>query len=187
MKFTKIFTVLICSILLVSGMAYAQGVGASGDIKGTVTDPSGAAVAGANVVVTNTAQGVRRVVVTDNNGEYYAAGLSPATYEVSVEHAGFQSQVQSDVVLNVGQVVVIDVHLKLAGVAAKVQVSAELPVVETERGHLADTISEKYIVDLPISRRDYLTFTLLMPGVSDSTRLAANQEWKPMMIRAAYG
>ncbi|MBZ5700518.1 MAG: TonB-dependent receptor [Acidobacteriia bacterium] len=159
-------------------MAFAQGVGASGDLTGTVTDPSGAAVAGATVVVSNAAQGMRRTAVTDSEGAYRVAGLSPAKYDVSVEHAGFQAEVQSGIVVNVGQVLIVDFQLRLAGVAAKVGVTSELPVVETERGHLADTITEQYITDLPISRRDYLTFTLLMPGVSDSTRQAANQEFR---------
>ena len=59
-----------------------------------------------------------------------------------------------------------------------VEVSAAPPVVETERGSQANTITQEYIEDLPIDRRDYLNFTLLLPGVSDSTRLADDQDFR---------
>ncbi len=82
------------------------------------------------------------------------------------------------VVVNVGETVVLDVHLKLATTAQTIEVTAIPPVVETERGSQANTITQRYIEDLPIDRRDYLTFTLLLPGVSDSTRLADDQDFR---------
>src|SRR5205085_1931473 len=66
----------------------------------------------------------------------------------------------------------------LSGMSSQVEVSAEPPVVETERGSQADTLTQNYIADLPIDRRDYLTFTMLMPGVSNSTRLADDQDFR---------
>ncbi len=62
--------------------------------------------------------------------------------------------------------------------ATVVEVTDQPPVVETERGSQADTITQQYIADLPVDRRDYLTFTLLAPGVSDSTRLAGDQDFR---------
>src|SRR5271168_934989 len=82
------------------------------------------------------------------------------------------------VVVNVGETVVLDFHLKLATTAQTVEVTAVPPVVETERGSQANTLTQQYITDLPIDRRDYLTFTLLLPGVSDSTRLADDQDFR---------
>jgi hypothetical protein len=159
-------------------VASAQGVGASADLTGTVTDPSGADVPNAKVTALDTAKGLQRSVVTDEHGFYHLSGLAPATYKVSVEHAGFQAEVVPALELTVGQSVVFDFHLKLAGVSGQVEVSAETPVVETQRGSQANTLTQNYIVDLPIDRRDYLTFTLLLPGVSDSTRLADDQDFR---------
>jgi hypothetical protein len=68
--------------------------------------------------------------------------------------------------------------MKPARVATVLEVVSEPPVVETERGSQADRISQEYIADLPIDRRDYLTFTLLAPGVSDSSRLAGDQDFR---------
>jgi hypothetical protein len=166
-------------VLLPAGpVAFAQGVGASGNIKGTVTDLSGAVIAKATVVATQSDKGIQHTALADTSGEYQFTGLPPATYSVSAESAGFQTQTANDVVVNVGATVIIDFHLKLAAVSGTVEVTAELPVIETERGSQANTLTQQYIADLPINRRDYLTFTLLTPGVSDSTRMAGDQDFR---------
>lgn len=170
---------IVLGLLPASPAAFAQGVGASADLTGTVTDPTGADVPNAKVTVLDTAKGMERSVVTDEHGFYRLAGLAPASYKVSVEHAGFQTEVVSSLTLNVGQTIVFDFHLKLAGLVGQVEVTSELPVVETERGSQANTLVQQYIADLPISRRDYLTFTLLVPGVSNSSTLADNADFRP--------
>ncbi len=180
MKSTLLASVLVFAICLfpASSVVRAQGVGASGEISGTVIDPAGAAIPNAKVTVSDVEKGLRRTVLADSAGEYRVAGLSPSHYRVSVEFSGFQTEVQTDVVVTVGQVVPLDFHLKLSGVAGQVEVTSELPVVETERGSQADTLTQDFIVNLPIDRRDYLTFTLLAPGVSNSTRLASDQDFR---------
>src|SRR6266849_1829052 len=164
--------------LLISGFAHAQGVGASGGLKGLVTDPSGATVANATVTATDVAKGTKRTVSTDANGEFQIPGLLPAAYSVTVSKTGFQSEVAKSLVVNVGQTVVQDFHMKLSQVSESVEVTTEVPVVETERTSQSDVINQQYIEDLPINRRDYLTYTLLAPGVSDSTRLASDQDFR---------
>ncbi len=170
--------VFALGLLPAGPVASAQGVGASADLTGTVTDPSGADVPSAKVTVLDNAKGLQRSVVSDEHGFYHLSGLAPANYKLSVEHAGFQTEVVPSLTLTVGQTFVLDFHLKLAGLSGQVEVSSELPVVETERTSQANTLTQQYIVDLPINRRDYLTFTLLTPGVSDSTRMAGDQDFR---------
>ena len=170
--------VFVIGLLSAGPVAFAQGVGASADLTGTVTDPAGAAVPNAKVTAIDTAKGGQRSGVTDEHGSYRMSGLAPASYKVSVEHSGFQTEIVSAVTLTVGQTLVLDLHLKLAGVSTEVEVTSELPVVETERASQADTLTQEYIAQLPIDRRDYLTFTLLVPGVSNSTRLASDQDFR---------
>jgi len=170
--------VFALGLLPVSPVASAQGVGASADVTGTVTDPSGADVPNAKVTVLDAAKGLQRSVVTDEHGFYHLSGLAPANYKLSVEHAGFQTEVIPSLTLTVGQTSVLDFHLKLAGISGQVEVSSEVPVVETERGSQANTLTQEDIAQLPIDRRDYLTFTLLAPGVSNSTRLASDQDFR---------
>src|SRR5258708_36024705 len=159
-------------------IASAQGGGASADLTGTVTDPSGAGVPNAKVTAIDTAKGGQRSAETDEHGFYRLSGLAPAAYKLSVEHAGFQTEVVPSLTLTVGETSILDIHLKLAGLSGQIEVTSELPVVETERGSQANTLTQEDIAQLPIDRRDYLTFTLLTPGVSNSPRLASDQDFR---------
>src|SRR5579864_5156073 len=165
-------------LLLAAGVALAQGVGTSGEIAGTVTDPSGAVLQKAIVNVVDTQTGLKRTVVTNSTGQFRASGLSPATYDVSAELPGFATEIRRGVTVAIGQTVISDFNMKPSQVATVVEVTDQPPLVETERGSQADRITQEYITDLPIDRRDYLTFTLLAPGVSDSTRLAGDQDFR---------
>ena len=163
---------LFVSLALATPVAYAQGVGASGDIKGTITDPSGGVLPKVTVVAVETEKGFRRTTTSDDNGQYRVTGLPPAIYNVSAELAGFQREVRKGVSVTVGQTVILDFQLKVSQLTTQVEVTAEAPLVDTEKSKQADTIEERYIRNLPIDRRDYLTYTLLAPGVTDSTTMA---------------
>ncbi|HWG87895.1 MAG TPA: carboxypeptidase-like regulatory domain-containing protein, partial [Candidatus Acidoferrales bacterium] len=164
--------------ILLTGLMRAQGVGASGDISGTVTDPSGAIVAGANVTITDIGKGTKHSVVTSPSGEYRVFGLMPSNYSVNVSKPGFQPEIAKAVTVTIGQTSVVNFQLKVSQVSESVEVTAEVPVVETQRGGQSNVINQQAIADLPINRRDYLTFTLLAPGVTDSTRLASDQDFR---------
>ena len=170
--------VLAAITLATSPAASPQGVGASGDLTGIVTDPLNAAVPNAKITATDIAKGGQRTGVTDEHGSYRLSGLAPSSYKVSVEHGGFPTEVVSALALTVGQTLVLDFHLKITGVSTEIEVTSQLPVVETERASQANTLTQDYIAQLPIDRRDYLTFTLLAPGVSNSTRLASDQDFR---------
>jgi len=180
MKSTLLAAAILLAACLFPGShaTRTQGVGASGDLTGTVTDPTGAGVPNAKVIVTDPEKGVQRTVMTDEHGFYRVSGLAPSSYKVSAEHSGFQTEVAPAVALTVGQTLIFDFHLKLAGMSSQVEVSSAPPIVETERASQANTLTQEYIADLPIDRRDYLTFTLLAPGVSNSTRLASDQDFR---------
>jgi hypothetical protein len=158
--------------------AKAQGVGASGEIRGTVFDPTGGVIPNASVEAVDTARGTHYTATADGNGQYEFPNLPPATYEVTVRHAGMQTQVKKGLELEVGQTATLDFRLALEGTTVQVEVSAEQAVVETTRGSQAETLSQTYINDLPINRRDYLTFTLLLPGVSNSNTIADNADFR---------
>jgi Carboxypeptidase regulatory-like domain/TonB dependent receptor len=168
---------LLC-LLFATFLAHAQGVGSSGEITGTVTDSSGAILPNVTVNVVETQTGLKRTAMTNGTGQFRVVGLSPATYDVSTEMKGFATLIRRGVPVAIGQTVVSDFRLKPSQVATVVEVTDQPPVVETERGSQADQISQQFIADLPIDRRDYLTFTLLAPGVSDSSRLAGDQDFR---------
>src|SRR5580700_329589 len=174
----KLVLCVLAFVMLATFMVNAQGVGSSGEITGTVTDSSGAVLPKANVAVVEAQTGLKRTAVTNGTGQFRIPGLAPATYDVSAELPGFATEIRRAVTVAIGQTVISDFKMKPSQVATVVEVNDQPPVVETERGSQADTISQQYIADLPIDRRDYLTFTLLAPGVSDSTRLAGDQDFR---------
>jgi hypothetical protein len=169
--------VLVCWVLA-TAMGFAQGVGTSGEITGTVTDSAGGVLLKATVTVVDTQTGLTRTAEPNNAGRFRVTGLSPATYDVSAAMAGFATQIRKGVEVAIGQTAISDFKLNPSRVATVVEVTDQPPVVETERGSQTDTITQQYITDLPIDRRDYLTFTLLAPGVSDATRLAGDQDFR---------
>jgi hypothetical protein len=177
MRSTNLLRIVLACLLL-TGVALAQGVGASGDIKGTVTDPSGAVVANATVTATDVDKGIKHTVTSDANGQFHLTNLQPATYSVSATKSGFQPEVAKNVTVTIGQTNVVNFPMKVSQVSEQIEVTTEPPVVETERGAQANVVSEQYIRELPINRRDYLTFTLLAPAVSDSTRLSSDQDYR---------
>src|SRR5437870_3800903 len=184
MKSTLLAVAVLAAYLLPGSHATpAQGVGASADLTGTVTDPTGAGVPKAKVTATDPGKGVERSAMTDEHGFYRVSGLPPSSYKVSVEHAGFQTEIAAGVVLTVGQTLVFDLRLKLSGMSSQVEVSAESPVVETERGSQANTLTQTYIADLPIDRRKAVSpFT----AVTAAATASPSTEARPMGIRVAF-
>jgi hypothetical protein len=168
MKVRSLLVGFVQCALVAVGMATAQGVGASGDVKGSVTDPTGAVLAGATVTVTEVEKGIKRSASSDADGQYLITGLQPATYEVSVRSSGFETQVHKNIVVNIGQIVVLDFHLTVSSTVEQVEVTTAPPVVDTAKGSEANVVDQRYIQNLPIDERDYLAYTLLLPGVSDA-------------------
>lgn len=178
MKLLKIASLLLVCFALCAFSLHAQGVGASGDIRGTITDPSGRVVVKATVTATDAEKGLIHNGTSNENGQFNILGLAPAIYNVSASFAGFQTEVMKGVVVNVGETVTLDFHMKVSTVSESLEVTTEAPVVDVSRGSQANSVTLKSITDLPIDRRDYLSFTLLMPGVTDSTRLAGDQDFR---------
>ena len=99
---------------------------------------------------------VCRVASTDGSGSFLITGLEPASYDVSVQMTGFATEIRKGVAVAIGQTVTLDFQLKVSEVAIAIEVSDVPPVVETQPASQSDTVAERYIDDLPISRRDAL-------------------------------
>ncbi len=169
---------LFCVPLLFVPPTFGQGVGSSGVIRGTVTDPTGGVVPNANVTAVDPQTGLQRTAATDSSGQFQFGGLPPSNYDMTVRMNGFATEISKGVVVPIGQTVIADFQLKVSAVTAEVVVNEAPPVIETTRGSQSDTVGERDITDLPIDRRDYLSFSLLMPGVSDSNVIASNADYR---------
>lgn len=178
MKFIQSLACFFACLLLAATPAFAQGVGSSGDIRGTAIDPSGAVMPKATITAVEVEKGLQRTTVTDLNGQYHFTDLAPTTYNVSAASSGFKTEIQKGVTVNVGQTNIIDFRMQVSQASEQLEVTAVPPTVETEKSQQADTINQQYIRDLPIDRRDYLTYTLLLPGVNDSRTITDNTDFR---------
>src|SRR6266481_2124932 len=158
--------VLIFAMVIVS-LAPTHAQEAGGTIVGTVTDPTGAAVANANMTIRNVATGVERTVPTNADGLYAVPNLVPASYEIKVEAAGFASTVVSDVVLTVGERREINVSLKVGQASDSVRVEgAEISDIQLASSSVGNVVDSHTVVELPLNGRDWTSLTLLEPGVA---------------------
>src|SRR6266436_920314 len=151
-------------VLLCAVTAGAQESGGA-TINGTVTDPSGALISGAKITATQPATGTRRTTQTSSAGLYSLSALAAASYDVTVEAAGFKQAKFAAVPVSVGAVVTLDAHLEVGGTQEVVDVSGEAPVVETTRSQTSTVVDQRAISDLPINGRNFLDFAVLTPGV----------------------
>src|SRR5437870_5427889 len=169
-----------CMILgvLCAGIASAQSKTA-GTVSGTVTDPTDSVVPGAKITVTSAEMGTAlESTLTDVSGEYRIPLLPPGVYDIKIEKPGFAVQSRKSVVITVGQAAVIDVRLSVGASSQVIEVQAQPPLIETERTQQSNTINEQSVRNLPINRRDYLTYSLLAPGVSDSKAMADSNSFR---------
>lgn len=152
------FTLFLFSI-------YSTAQSTTGRILGAVADQSGAAVAGASVVVTDVQRGTSRTLTTDESGAYVAADLQPGIYKVRVEAKGFKTTERPNIPLEVATDVRIDVALQPGQVSETVVVEEDIPLVNTTSATLGGTLSNQEINDLPLSGRNYENLLQLRPGV----------------------
>jgi len=158
---------VVVGVFLMSAMLLAQTF--RGTILGTVTDPSGAVVAGATVKVHNTGTGLERSATTSADGSYSFPELPIGTYTVTVTQSGFQTFVATGVTVDVATDRRIDAALKTGAVATQVEVSADdLPLVETTSNVLGGVITAQTAQDMPVNGRDYTKLIYLNPGVAGS-------------------
>ena len=158
--------VLFCLALLLAIFATANAQQVFGSIFGTVTDPSGSAVLGAKVTVTDIDKGTRFEVLTDSSGNYTKGQLIPDKYTITIESKGFQA-VKSDAVdIRVDESVRYDASLKVGDVTTQVEVAATAPLVQSDRSDVAQTFSSKEINDLPNIGRNLQSMELLNPGTA---------------------
>ncbi|HYE25549.1 MAG TPA: carboxypeptidase regulatory-like domain-containing protein [Clostridia bacterium] len=160
---------LLALVLMLAGMGLAQSL-AGGRIEGTVTDATGAVVAGASLTAKNVATGVTYTALSNDEGLYAFTVLPVGTYQLTAEKQGFSKLTQSNVVVNVGSKVSLDLAFKVAGQAQEVTVTDEAPVIETTRTQVSDTVNEKAINQLPVNGRNFIDFVLLTPGVTKDVR-----------------
>ncbi|ABF43190.1 TonB-dependent receptor [Candidatus Koribacter versatilis Ellin345] len=147
----------------------AWGQTSKGIIAGTVTDTSGAVVAGAQVTASNTDTGETRTVQSGPTGAYRVEAVTLGKYRINVSFQGFQSQVINGVEVAGSVMTAVDIKLQVASAAStEVTVSADNNQVQTENGEISSTITTKELTNLPLASLNPIELALTQPGVIDN-------------------
>jgi len=158
---------LVAMLFLLGTSAAAQTF--RGSILGTVTDSSGAAIAGAAVAVKNANTGLSRTVTTSEDGTYSVPELPIGTYSVSVEKSGFKQGVVTGIQVEVSSERRADVTLQPGEVSQTIEVTGDqLPQVESNSNVLGGIVESRVVTNLPVNGRDYQKLINLVPGVTSS-------------------
>ncbi len=146
-------------------VSYSGAQSTGGRIRGTVTDASGGAVVGANVVITNEATGVERDTATGSNGEYVFLEVGVGSYSVRVDQLGFKKYIRKGVAINLNEAVGLDIALQVGTATETVEVTGAPPLVDTTSTQLGAVVGERAVRELPLAQRDTYQLLELQPGV----------------------
>src|SRR5579859_5448625 len=166
LPFKSARTLAYLTILLLALGSQMMGQSSRARIVGTVKDPQGAVVAGANVTVTNVYTGVETRAVTDHDGSYQALELPIGAYKVKVVCEGFTTAETVAYTLEINEVQRIDVTLRVGAKSETVEVTGDAAQVEVVNPTLGASVTSRPIVDLPLNGRNVLDLALLEPGVT---------------------
>ncbi len=165
---TLMFRCIALALALSGSVAIAQTI--TGSVRGTVTDPSGAVVAGAKVTVTNVETGVVTRTVSDREGVYSVSFLTIGNYTVTIRAPGFGTTSEGPFALQIDQVAKVDLQLHIGSETSSVDIAASVgPVLNTENATLSTSISSNTLENMPLQGLNVLSATLFVPGALNPT------------------
>src|SRR5687768_14071890 len=153
--------VLLVAGLLVSSPVFAQ---STATVQGTVTDSKGDLIPNATVTVRNRSTSFERTTKTDTDGNYQLAALPVGVYTIEVKIEGFKTQVADNVTVEVARTVVQNFQLDVGAISEQVQVSSDVPVIETATTSVGTVINQRTVQEIPLNGRHFVDLGLLIPG-----------------------
>jgi len=153
-------------VLLLAVPFAAHGQVTTAAVRGAVTDEQGAAIAGAEVTMTNVETGFSRTTTTGSDGEYTFPDLPLGRFKIQATHAGFKAVEQTGITLHANDSLVINVGLKVGAISEQVTVEASPVAVETTNGELSGLIQASQVAELPLNGRNFMQLLTLVPGVA---------------------
>jgi hypothetical protein len=153
---------IVAAALLVCAAAFTQTT--SSRISGSVTDPQGAAVAGASVTILNPVTGQTFATVTNAQGEYVVPAVPAATYRVTIESKGFRTAILNEVKVDAAVPATVNARLEVGAITETVEVNAAAEVVQSTSATVSSTIVGRQLSELPITTRNLLELVVTQPG-----------------------
>jgi hypothetical protein len=164
---THLLQVLACALVLLLAIPFAANAQQySGTVTGTVTDPSGAAVAGAEVTISSASTGVSFTAMTSDLGVFSFAQLTAGSYEVHVKHSSFKEFIAKDVEVHVSTVTEVNAKLELGAASEMVTVEASDVQVQTTSAAVGEVVEGTQVRELPLNGENFMGLVTLSPGVS---------------------
>src|SRR3954447_1426145 len=174
---------LATAVLLILGSSFSLFGQGTATILGSITDPSGGAVAAAQVTVTNTATQFTRTVETNANGEYVASALPTGAYAVRVEKPGFERLERSGLELTTASRLQVDLQLSVGSQTQTVSVTASAPLLQSQSAEVSSLVDSRQMVALPLVSRDFTDLVLLTPGAHAGSASNLSQGGSPYAMR----
>ena len=153
--------------------AWSQSEAVSANLSGIVQDPNGATVPGAKVTLANANVNFSREIMTGDNGLYTFSLIPPGNYQLKIEKAGFNTFLQSNILLAVGQTSTLNAQLQVGNVSQTVEITAQAPVLNTGSADLGSEVSSKQVVELPLNIRNVYGLVGLDSAVNNSQQFQA--------------
>src|SRR5467141_2094440 len=157
------YALLLCVLVLTLS---SQAFGQNATVVGTITDPSGAAVANATITITRTETGQVFHLVSNGDGQYVAPDLPIGHYNIKVEATGFKTAEQKGVVLQVGDRTRLDFQMPVGGASETITVEANEVRVQTESGEVSNVITDQQMSQIAVNGRSIYQLAALTPGAS---------------------
>ncbi len=162
-----VVSLVVCAVSMFCSSPVVQAQLTTGGIVGTVTDASGARVPEVSVTATEVSTSTATTVTADASGSYSITPLKIGQYTVSFQKTGFQRVVQTNVTIEIGQVIKVDSVLKVGAVSQTVEVTDAPPLLQEETSSLGTIETEKRIVELPLNGRNFFKLAFLGPGANE--------------------
>jgi hypothetical protein len=189
----SLWTLILSAALVVTTSLSLHGQSTFGTVDGSVVDSSGAAVAAAQVTLTNTGTQEKRVQTTGDQGLYSFVNVVPGTYRLDIEKAGFKHFTRNDVVVQVQQDTHIDATLPVGQVTETVEVTAETPLLQVETSSLGQVVEQRKANELPLNGRNIFNLITISPaavaqGGSGGTPVGQNPfSWGNYQVGGSFG
>src|SRR4030095_1030645 len=165
MVMRKFQTFLVLLLLVSANSARAQSP--TGTVAGIVTDPAGAALAGARISITNRASGLNRGITTSGEGHYSAAALPPGEYRVAAEASGFDA-IERTATVEAGTTTKLDIRLQVGAVSEEISVNTGATLIHYDHPQVSGLINANQIENLPLNGRNFLDLAKMEPGVTNA-------------------
>jgi hypothetical protein len=174
--FRELSVAVLMALLGLLALPHSLRAQTTSTIEGTVMDKQGLAVSGAEVRTEGSTAAVTRSVATDANGAYQIPGLPAGVYKLTVTSNGFTTRVFEGLELTLNRTLNFDVRLEVGRVQERVEISAEIPLLDTTSSSMGATIVPQEIENMPINGRNYLDLLQLVPGVAINRQADANSD-----------